>query len=111
MKKAIFAIISAIVLATGMAACGTKTDKGEEAAADIEAAMIEGREAARKFLNRPWKDTTELQSQLLEARAGQSKYVTTGRPRCAATYDSAFVSTLRTVKPDVARELEKASRK
>lgn len=89
--------------------CGG-TNKGEEAAADIEAAQIDGREAARKFLNRPWKDTTELHGQLLEARSQQSKYTKAGRKQSATAFDSAFVSTLKTVRPDIARELEKASK-
>lgn len=83
-------------------------EKGEEAEADIEAAQIEGREAARVFVNRPWRDTVELQKQLLEARAKQSKYQIAGKPQSAAAFDSAFVSTLKTVRPEVARELVKA---
>ena len=109
MYKMIISLLAAGALLTSCN--GAKTDRGEEAAADIEAAQIEGRETARKFLNRPWKDTTELQSQLLEARAVQSKYTVKGRKQSAAAFDSAFVSTLKTVRPDVARELEKASRK
>ena len=91
------------------AACGgNKENKGGENAADIEAAM-EGREAARIFLNRPWRDTIELQRQLLEARAKQSKFSAAGKQQSAAAFDSAFVSTLKTVNPSVARELEEAA--
>lgn len=92
------------------AACGgNKENKGGENAADIEAAAMEGREAARIFLNRPWRDTIELQRQLLEARAKQSKYSGAGKQQSAAAFDSAFVSTLKTVNPSVARELEEAA--
>ncbi len=96
-----------LIIAFAFCLSCSHTDKGEEAAADIEAAMMEGREAGRVFINRPWRDTTELQMKLLEARSKRAKYDTTGRPRCAEAYDSAFVSTIRTVNPAVAAKLEK----
>lgn len=110
--KYIKAIMAAGAIALlSLASCNSKSMKeSEETAAEIEAAQLEGREAARVFVNRPWRDTIELQGRLLEARAGQSKYVTAKKPRCAAAYDSAFVSTLRTVNISVALELEKAHR-
>ena len=85
----------------------SKTDKGAEDVAETEAAIIDGREAARIFVQRNWKDTTELQGLLLEARSRQSKYRMAGKEQSALAFDSAFVSTLRTVRPDVARELDK----
>ena len=85
----------------------SKTDKDAEDVAETEAAIIDGREAARIFVQRNWKDTTELQGLLLEARSRQSKYRMAGKEQRALAFDSAFVSTLRTVRPDVARELDK----
>ncbi len=85
----------------------SKTDKDAEDVAETEAAIIDGREAARIFVQRNWKDTTELQGLLLEARSRQSKYRMAGKEQSALAFDSAFVSTLRTVRPDVARELDK----
>ena len=110
--KYIKAIMAAGAIALlSLASCNSKSmEESEETAAEIEAAQLEGREAARIFVNRPWHDTISLQARLLEARAGQSKYVTAKKPRCAAAYDSAFVSTLRTVNISVALELEKAHR-
>ncbi len=99
----------ALLLLAGAASCGGK-QKSEESAAEIEAAQIEGREAARIFVNRPWRDTMELQSHLLEVRARQSKYQVAGKAESAAAFDSAFVATLRTVRPEIARELENAER-
>ena len=84
----------------------SKTDKDAEDVAETEAAIIDGREAARIFVQRNWKDT-ELQGLLLEARSRQSKYRMAGKEQSALAFDSAFVSTLRTVRPDVARELDK----
>ena len=99
---AIFSLLL-LVLSTSC----SHTDTGNESAAEIETAKIEGREAGRVFINRPWRDTTELQMKLLEARSKRVKYDTTARPRCAEAYDSAFVSTIRTVNPDIASKLEK----
>lgn len=82
------------------------TDKGNETAAEIEAAMMEGREAAKIFVSKPWHDTIELQNRLLEARSKRIKYDTLGLKRCAEAYDSGFVPTIRTVNPDVADHIK-----
>ena len=108
-SAALFIILGAglsIVGPVSLSSC-SKTNKAAEEEADTEAAIIEGREAARIFVQRNWKDTTELQGLLLEARTRQSKYRMAGKERSAQAFDSAFVSTLRTVRPDVARELDK----
>lgn len=110
MLKKIITSFLFIALLTGVSGCRNGENKGEETAAEVEAALIEGRKAARKFVNRPWKDTTDLQNQLLEARTGSSRYVSTGKPRSAAAYDSAFVSTLKTVRPELAVELSNAEK-
>lgn len=102
MKIKYLLILSVAILASGCA----HTEKAEEEVAEIEAAQMEGRSAARIFVSRPWRDTTELHSLLLEARARRARYDTIGKTRCAEAYDSAFVSTIRTVRPDVARVLE-----
>ncbi|MBD5211860.1 MAG: hypothetical protein HDS70_08155 [Bacteroidales bacterium] len=98
-------LIYLIPLLAMLAAC-SGIERSEEATADVTAAQIEGREEARKFLNRPWKDTLELQRQLMESRAKKSVYEMKNQPAHAAAYDSAFVSTLRTVRPELAKELE-----
>lgn len=106
-SAALFIALAAGVGTVGSLSSCSKTDKAAEDVADTEAAIIEGREAARIFVQRNWKDTTELQGLLLEARTRQSKYRMAGKERSAQAFDSAFVSTLRTVRPDVARELDK----
>lgn len=95
-----------IIALLAIACSCSHTDKGEESAAEIEAAMMEGRNAARIFVNRPWHDTIELQNRLLEARSQRAKYDTLGLKRCAEAYDSGFVSTIRTVNPDVANQIK-----
>ncbi|MDE5807911.1 MAG: hypothetical protein K2H76_07310 [Muribaculaceae bacterium] len=82
-------------------------EKGEETQAEIEAAMMDGRSAAREFINKRWTDTIELQNHLLEARTKRIPYDTVDKPHCRAAFDSAFVSTIRTVRPDIAKALQK----
>lgn len=89
------------------AASCARTEKTEETVAEIEAAQMEGRNAAKEFVTRDWKDTLELNKKLLDVRARQSKYTIDKKTKCAAEFDSAFVSTLRTVNPELARDIER----
>lgn len=74
---------------------------------EITAAQMEGRSAARSFVNREWKDSTKLQQLLIEAKSHRGKYIDEGKPECAAAYDSAFISTIRAVRPELARSIER----
>ena len=67
---------------------------------------MQGRTAARSFLDADPSDTLALQDKLLEARAIQSKYVTAGQHDHAEAFDTAFIHTLRAAKPEVARAIE-----
>lgn len=99
----------AVLAAMGLflySSCSGESEKAQETAADIEAAQMMGRNAAKRFVGRPWKDTLELQRQLLEARAEHSKYVRANKPQSARAYDSTFVSTMKTVRPDLALHLK-----
>lgn len=84
--------------------CGGKEHE-DTISTGITAARIEGRRAARIIVVREWKDSTELQHQLLEVKSRQSKYLIEGKAECAAAFDSAFISTIRAVKPDLARSI------
>lgn len=98
-----------VLTLSALASCGGNASKSEEAqetAAEIEAAQMMGRRAAREFVNREWRDTMRLQEHLLNACAQRSKYEIEGKNRCAEAYDSAFISTVRTVRPEMAREIE-----
>ena len=91
------------------AACGggiKETESTEETAAMIEAAQIEGRGAARRVINRTFNDSLALQGAILEATAAKSKYQMEHKPKCEAAFDSAFIETIRTTRPDLARQLE-----
>ena len=107
MRRNILIIGAAVLSFTAVFISCSKAEKGEETEAEIEAAMIQGREAGRIFLTRPWNDTVELQSKLLEARSRRARYDTIGHKRSAEAFDSAFVSTIRTVNPDIARQIER----
>lgn len=99
-----------IVLLLICSACGSKGDNkmetSEEDAARIEAAIILGRGDARRIINRTFNDSMAFHAALLEANAHKSAYQLDKQPRCAAAYDSAFISTIRTTRPDLARMLE-----
>lgn len=86
------------------AACG-QTEKTEASTAEIEAAQMEGRNAAKDFVSRDLSDTLKMQRHILEAKSKQSKYVIEKKPECAAAFDSTFISTLRTARPDIADEI------
>ncbi len=105
LKKGIITC-GAVLCVIAFAAC-SGTERTEAVTAQIEAAQMEGREAAREFVNAEWPDTMALQKKLLEVRSRQSKYVEKKQPEAAAAFDTAFVHTLRTVRPDIARELDK----
>lgn len=91
-----------------LAACSSR-DGGQpkDTPEQIDSARVEGREAARIFVNSVWEDTLDLQRELLEARVRGSRFDRKNHPQAAAAFDSAFVSTVKTVRPDVARELMK----
>lgn len=86
-------------------ACG-KTEHTEAITAEITAAQIEGRRAGAQVAGPEWKDTTKLQKALLDAKSKQSKYLIEGKPQCAEAFDSAFISTIRTINPNLAKKLK-----
>lgn len=95
-----------LIAILSLAAC-SNVERAENITAEMEAAQMEGRRAARDFINATWSDTLELQNKLLKARSMQSKYTIDKREECAAAFDSGFIRTLRAVRPDVARLLDK----
>lgn len=85
------------------------SEKAERVAADEVAEQMEadrkGREAAKKIVGQDWPDTMQLQMALLDARAQSSAYEIEGKQQCQARFDSSFVNTVRTVRPDLAKKL------
>ena len=102
-KYGIFAV--AALAATAFCSCSSKGGRAavEETAEQIENARLEGRESGRGFLNRRFKDSLELQQELVKAGARRAAY--DSLPASRAAYDSAFISTVRTVNPELAGQL------
>lgn len=112
MKKFIKYMGVGLVVACGLlTSCGSKTADGEIKvnSKDLEQAHNAGREAARVFVSKEWKDTFQLQQMLMEANSNGSQFDSI--PRLRAAYDSAFISTIRTVRPQVAAALEQYQKK
>ena len=86
------------------AAC-KQTEQTEAITAEITAAQMEGRRAAGRILGPQWEDTLELQKALLDAKVQQSKYLLEGKKECAQAFDSTFISTIRTVNPELAKQM------
>ena len=87
-----------------MNACA-ETERTEGITAEITAAQIEGRRAASRIVGPEWNDTNKLINALIETKAFQSKYIIAGKPECASAFDSSFYSTIRTIKPDLAKKM------
>lgn len=69
-------------------------------------AVDKARVAARALVDISVDDTLGMQNGLLKARAIQSDYMTSGHKAQAEVFDTAFIHTLRAVRPDIAREVE-----
>lgn len=98
--------IGLIIFMCMLCSCGTKPSEGGEtvSARQIEEAHNAGREAAKEFIGKNWQDTLRLQQCLVEA--GSKAAVYDSLPSLRAAYDSAFISTIRTVRPEIAAELD-----
>lgn len=92
-----------------LASCGGENRNGDakgETEAQIEEATIAGREAARKIITRTFKDSMEFHGAILDAAAEKSRFTIEKRTQSEAAFDSAFISTIRTTRPDLANQLK-----
>lgn len=108
------------LLLTAAAGCTSSDERAQQAAAQEAADQMEGRlpdptvagrTEARKFLTRTWTDSLQLHALLLEVKATESRYIMAGEREQAAQFDSAFISTLRTVDKTLAAEIGPALKK
>lgn len=99
-------VFTVALLLLGFWSSCAQTEKTEAVTAEITAAQMEGRRAAGRILGPEWQDTVKLQMALIEAKARQSKYLMEGKHDCAAAFDSAFISTIRTVNPNLAKKIK-----
>lgn len=98
------AIILCVAAALGSCA---QTERTEAITAEIEAAQIEGRRAARRYLAASAADTAATGAALRDARARSDSYRKLDKADCAAAFDSAFRGAVRAVNPDRMAGLEK----
>lgn len=113
----ILTIIAAVGIFLGLYSCSEKSEQvaavetanqlEKKDSADMATAAIEGREAAKVIVTKEWKDTAALQRAVLDARAKNSRYEMAGEKRSKAAFDSAFYSTIKTVRPDLEQALHK----
>lgn len=78
-----------------------QTEKTEGVTADITAAQMEGRNAARPFITRDWKDTTGLSLLVNDVNKKREKYIAEKKPKCADAFDSTFYHTIKSVMPEL----------
>lgn len=87
-----------------LSACA-QTERTEAITADITAAQMEGRNAARDIIIYNWNDTTGISKAIAKARQPRLKYDTVGNHPASAMFDTTFNKTIRTVRPELARKL------
>lgn len=103
MKRGIPVFIFVTLGATMLSACSgcAETEKTEGVTAEITAAQMEGRNAARPFLSREWKDTTGLGAMMHVVNEKKAAYIADKKPECAAAFDSTFYHTIRSIMPEL----------
>lgn len=83
-----------------------ETEEAEGVASEEMAAQMAGRNAARPFVNREWTDSAALFSGIRKARERGLRYDAAGKRNCAIAYDSAFLTTIRSVRPELAEKIK-----
>lgn len=87
------------------------TEHTEAVTAEITAAQMEGRTAARDFIRQDWRDTSKVAHRLDTIERRKARFREEGRNDCAEAYDTAFVRALRAVKPDLEKAVEKCRKR
>lgn len=80
----------------------SQTEYTEGVTAEETAAQMMGRNDARYFVNRHWNDSSELRYRLALIRHQSDSLKKSRGMDFAAAYDSTFISTIRSVNPDLA---------
>lgn len=101
----IIAATGCVALVLCMGSC-RQIEHSEDVTAEITAAQMEGRDAARKFIINVMNDSTHVGRHYHEATDScRIRYSREGKTECAAAFDSTFVNTVRAVRPDMAHSL------
>ena len=101
LMKSILLFIPALLMLTACA----QTERTEAVTAEITAAQMEGRNAARDIIIYNWNDTTGIHKAIAHARKPRLKYDSIGHKTASAMFDSTFNKTIRTVRPELATKL------
>lgn len=107
MRKNSIILVAATIVAVVLGSCssgGNKPGETVESDEQIEQARMAAREAARPFVNNQVKDSLEITTYLVKAGSTRSKYEKL--PRCRTAFDSTFISTVRTVNPQMAEAIK-----
>ena len=96
--------VYSILLLTSLSSCSgcAQTEYTENVTAEETAAQMMGRNDARYFVNRQWNDSAELHYRLALIRHQSDSLKKSRGMEFAAAYDSTFISTIRSVNPDLA---------
>ena len=101
--KRLFGIILLLFVLLSLYSCSAP--QSSESSSELNTAMLRGREMGRELVRREWKDSMQLQSFTLEAKAMQSEYLIEGKTESAAAFDKGFVSLVKCVKPELANRV------
>lgn len=93
-------IFPLILFAIALCSC-SQTEHTEAVTAEITAAQMEGRNAARSIINKEWKDTVALRQEIDTIYSRKRFYIENGYPDRAEAFDSALVRTVRAVRPEL----------
>lgn len=102
MRRAILTLGGILLAATSVVSC-RQTEKTEAITAEITAAQMEGRNDARWFINN--EQSRDFNARLDSVHSRSRRYREQGKNDCGEAYDSAFVSTIRTVKPHLTKRI------
>lgn len=105
-KSYLFPTVILMSLAAPVVLAGcAQTERTEAITAEITAAQMEGRNAARNILLDNWNDTTGISRELTKARSARLKYDSIGHTEASAAFDSTFNHTIKAVRPELAKKL------
>lgn len=97
---------TAMALLLLMCASCARTERTEAVTAEITAAQMEGRNAARQFLQGDWSTGGKLYERLDSVKALRDS-VTECDPKRSEAFDTAFIRTVRTVRPELEHRILK----
>lgn len=100
-------LLPAAALSALLFSCGG-IEKSEDVTAEIVAAQMEGRKDARNVVNLNSSDTAVWKQEIEKSRRRATEYADSGKMECALAYDSIFVSTVKTVRPEMSKYIENA---